>query len=350
MTTDRSLADPGLDLTLLTGFSFRCRPDCGLCCYAEPAVEPPELARIRSARSGVKVTIGERGQRHLASRPGGGPCQFLRDRRCEIHALRPSPCSMFPVVVHGIERDQATLVLSCPGLDLGSLRGWSPGRARSGTAAGRGLEEEIAAARLFVASGRGREALDRERARWRARCRTLGIETARPPGPDPSAGPPYAASGWDPEPPPPADEGIELLPLYFDERPAPVALSAHPLGVELLELSESGGVARSLGVHAEPAAAPPLEPDASQLLEGYLDYWKARELLRALVAARLAAAEGTSSYAREFSRELDLIRSTVLSRAAVLRAHRGSPGLALSSAAVEAGIRASDADLLDRPW
>lgn len=32
----------------------------------------------------------------VASVPRGGACPFLRDRRCSIHAIRPSQCRTYP--------------------------------------------------------------------------------------------------------------------------------------------------------------------------------------------------------------------------------------------------------------
>jgi hypothetical protein len=144
-----------------------------------------------------------------------------------------------------------------------------------------------------------------------------------------------------------ADTGFESLPMYFDDRSGPVALAEREGAWEALEASPEGS-ARSLGI-AVPAATPPaLEPEAEELLSGYLRYWLARDgFLAAVLWDMLSAPEG--DVLEVTLEELHAIGSDVLARAAFRAQLRGGSGARLTLSHVELGIRATDQDWLDRP-
>jgi Fe-S-cluster containining protein len=340
-------ATPRLDITLLSGFSFACRPGCGLCCFTSPRLDPGDEPRIRAAAPDVSILSVEK-ERRLAARPDGGACQFLNGLRCGIHAARPAPCREFPISVHVGSRLQATVVLSCPGLSLEGLR--SSAATRPAYAA-MGLEEELssvrrrvtpAVARTLTEAGRRRRRIVRElesQGRWVdeedvRRKLVTGRLIPRP-------------EEYSPDVPPGADEGLELLPMYYDGRAGPVALAEGLGGWELLELSAEGG-SDSIGLVVPPDRPPTLEPLAEALLEGYLRYWLARDsFLGAVHLEMLSTGEGTVVDAA--LGDLHSIGSTVLARGAIRAKLRGEDGAQLSVGDIELGIRATDQDWLDRP-
>lgn len=343
-------AEPGpdLDFRLLGGFRFACRPDCGLCCYAEPIVSPSErsaLLRIVPEAEFVRRGADE----FLRSAPDGGACGLLAQNRCRAHAARPSPCREFPITVHLGTRAQATLVLSCPGLDLAPLDRY---RGSADTSPPRGLDGEISAVRDRAKAGIARRVEEGMRRRRRivrrlsAESRWEEEEAVRErlrrslPRPGPEEFPA--------EEPPDLDEGLESLPLVFAERAGPVGLARGLGGWEMVELRPEGGIAAPLGVVPPPTRPPSMSEEAERRLEGYLRYWLERDALFGyLHLAMLDSSAGTVGEWAEA--ELARIGATALSRAAVLA--RLLPGGAgpLSAAQMEAGIRATDQDLLDRP-
>jgi Putative zinc- or iron-chelating domain len=337
---------PPLDLALLRGFAFTCRDDCGLCCYAEPRVRPQErgpLLQIAPETAWVHRADGE----FLAARTDGGACQFLVDRRCTVHAVRPSPCREFPLTAHLGLRLQATMVLSCPGVDLTGLDGWRPGAPGPIT----GLDGELAALRARVdrttarrmgeaARRRARIARRLERdGRWleedevRSRLRR---ELPRPGAPEFPVGDP-----------PSADDGLELLPLFFGGLRGPVALASGPGGWQLLELRADGGVERTIAIVPPPTTVPDTTSDGRATLDGYLRYWVERdELFGSVHAAMLESEEGS---VEEWARaELRQIGAVVLARADVRARARLARPRPLTRDDVLDGIRATDQDLLDR--
>ncbi len=337
---------PTVNIELLRGFGFTCRDDCGLCCYAEPrlrAREKPALLRIAPATQIVAHDAAE----FLSARPDGGACQFLRDRRCRVHTARPAPCREFPVTVHLGTRLQASLVLSCPGLELGPLRGWRDGP----TGPVHGLATEVAAvrervepstARRIDEATRRRARLARQLAdegRWREEEEVRARVGAEVPFP--------ADADFPVEAPPSADDGLESLPLFYDARPGPVALADGLGGWHLLELRESGGVERTIAVVPPPESPPELTREGKGVLEGYLRYWLARDALFGFV--HIAMLESDEGDVEEWVRsELAAIGALVLARADVrLRARAGEPR-PLGAFEVQEGIRACDQDLLDR--
>lgn len=337
-----------LDSDLLRGFRYACRPACGLCCFAEPRVDPTE--RVELLRMAPDTELLETGGgTYLRAWPEGGACGLLRDLRCSAHSARPHPCREFPVHVHVGTRFQASLVLSCPGVDLGSLTETLPFSHRAPPA---GLEPELrsverrmgpALARRSKEAGRRRarlvRALERD-GRWVEEEDAREVLRAKVPLPGPADFP--VAD------PPSADDGIELLPLYFDGRGGPVALAAGLGGWEALELRPSGGVERYLGVVPPPGNPPSLAPGAEALLTGYLRYFLERDLLFAYLLPRMAEAkEGTvPEWVEE---ELRGIGAMVVSRASIRAKLRGTGTGPLTVADVEAGIRATDQDLMDVP-
>ena len=339
-------AVPELDLALIDGFSFLCRDDCGLCCFAEPRVRATERAALVRIAPAAEFVESDRGM-FLASRSNGGSCNLLRDRRCTAHAVRPSPCREFPVTTHLGDRLQATLVLSCPGLDLTPLGGWRPGHL----AHGNGLEAEVAAVRSRIDPATSRRLSQASRRRARV-ARTLGSEgrwveeddvrselRASPPNP--------GAEVFPVEDPPAAEDGLDGLPLFFDGRDGPVALASDLGGWHLLELSAAGGVERVVGVVPPPTAKPSVTSDAAALLEGYVRYWLERDLL--FGTTHLAMLESEVGNVTEWvTAELRSIAATVLARADVRARARYGERRTLTIDDVADGIRATDQDLLDR--
>lgn len=349
MITEESGGNPSfeLDLALLGGFRFECRPDCGLCCFTSPRLEGDDEAGLQRAVPTVRTVVRE-GVRCIAARPHGGACELLKGLRCSAHTARPAPCREFPVFVHLGTRLQAGLVLSCPGLSLDALRGFG---SVPGEVAFHGLDREVAAVRerLGLKSGRLLEDVRRRRkrvvrelsdqgrwseedeARGRLARRTL-IPSARE----------YAPSEL-----PDIGAGLERLPMFFDGRPGPMALAQAGEAWEVVELAPDGdSVTR--GVAVPPERPPLLDPGAEELLSGYLRYFLARDIFLAAVHwDMIRGAEGTVDEVA--LSELRSIASDVLARAAVRAQLRGESGARLTALEVELGIRATDQDWLDRP-
>lgn len=150
-----------------------------------------------------------------------------------------------------------------------------------------------------------------------------------------------------PEQPPPLEDGLERLPLYFDERAGPVALARGPGGWEALEVFPEGGT-RSVGRVVPTDRPSALAPDAERLLSGYLRYCSERDaFLGAVHVEMMSVSEGTvTDIALE---ELRTIGSDVLARAFVRAQLDGHVPARLERADIERGIRATDQDWLDRP-
>lgn len=338
---------PGLDFQLVRGFRFACRPDCGLCCYATPRVEPEERARL--VRIVPEADFLERGSdQFIAARPDGGACQFLRENRCRIHEARPHPCREFPLTVHVGRRLQASLVLSCPGIDLAGLLGTSPSVDRSETS---GLEPEwdalrerlgpATARRLSTVARRGRKvekALAAE-GRWQEDHEVRRVLGTRLPLP--------RSSDFPVEDPPSASDGLDRLPLFFDRRPGPLGIARGLGGWEVLEFSAAGG-AEPRGVLVPPERPPALDEGARRLLEAYIRYSLARDAF--LASVHVDMLEGDGGTVAEWGAEaLRTLGATVLARAVVRSKLRGVAPVALSANDLENGIRATDQDWLDRP-
>lgn len=338
---------PELDVSLLSGFTFTCRPGCGLCCFASPRLEGTDEKRLRAAVPAVHVRQSE-GVRRVAAHPDGGACELLTGLRCTVHSVRPAPCREFPVSVHIGTRLQATLVLSCPGITLDPIHTFE---ATQTPAAFFGLDSELesiraritpAVERLRSEAGRRRRRIARqlsEAGRWvdddEVRDR-LGRARLIPNGEE------FLPGGL-----PSVEDGLERLPMYFDGREGPVVLAQGEDGWEALELSPEGGAA-SVGLSPLPDEVPVVQGDAEQLLAGYLRYWIARDcFLAAVHQEMLARARGTVVEAA--LEELRALASDVMARACVRARLRGEEGTRLDPDDIERGIRATDQDWLDRP-
>ena len=338
---------PALDVSLLAGFHYACRPDCGLCCFAEPRVTPRERTQLLS----IAPTLGfvERGREEcIAARPEGGACGLLRNLRCGGHPARPSPCREFPISVHLGERLQATVVLSCPGVDLRGLDGPEPA---VGDPAPIGFDEELSRVRARIGPDVPAR-LKASTARRRRIARHLESDGRWVPESE-------VRSEWDGravevpesafpvESPPEAADGLDLLPLTFAGTAGPWAIAGALGGWEVLELRETGGIARSLGVVPAPERPPLMSADGARLLDRYLHYWLARDVLFGVVhLSMLDDPRGTVS--EWVAAELARIGATVLARADVLAAVRGGRPGRLSADDIAVGLRATDQDLLDR--
>jgi len=336
-----------LDLALLGGFRFECRPDCGLCCFTSPRLEDDDEARLRRAVPGLR-TVARQGARCIAARPHGGACELLDGLRCSAHAVRPAPCREFPVFVHLGTRPQADLVLSCPGLSLDALRGFGSVHGESTCA---GFEAEVAAVRerlgsksgrLLADAGRRRKRVVRElsdQGRWSEEEEVrerLSRRTLLP-----------SAHEYAPSELPEIGSGLERLPMFFDGRRGPIALAQVGEAWESVELSPDGG-SESSGVAVPPDLLPLLDSAAEELLSGYLRYLLARDIFLAGVHWEMIRGEpGTVDEVA--LAELHAIGSDVLARGAVRAQLRGESGARLTALDIELGIRATDQDWLDRP-
>ena len=336
-----------LDLTLLGGFRFGCRPDCGLCCFASPRLEGDDEARLRRAVPALRA-VERQGARCIPARPEGGACELLEGLRCSAHAARPAPCREFPVFVHVGTRWQAGLVLSCPGLSLDTLRGFGSVPREP---AFYGLDPEVAAvrerltpkgSRLLEEAGRRRRRVVRElsaQGRWMEEDEVRERLFREPLVPSPDE---YAPTEL-----PDIGAGLEQLPMYFDGRPGPMALAQAGEAWECVELSPGGG-STSEGLTVPPEEPPLLDASARELLAGYLRYFLARDIFLAAVHWEMVRGEpGTVDDVT--LTQLHAIGSDVLARAAVRSQRRGKSGARLTALDIELGIRATDQDWLDRP-
>ena len=344
----REGSDPlELDESLLQGFDFACRPDCGLCCFTSPRVNADEEARLRSAAPDVAI-VPQNGERCVAARPEGGACQFLKDLRCTVHSVRPALCREFPITVHIGTRLQATVILSCPGVSLDPLQGTSsPPHRRSPPAA---FEKELASVRSRIGESAVRRHADAVRRRARVvrllerQGRWEDEETVRRalqsrslvPGEDDY----IVFDAPDPE------EGLERLPMYFDGRAGPVSLGQGLGGWQGLELAPGGG-AHPIGVAAPPERRPGMADDARALLDAYLHYFLRRDGFLAAVAFEMTSTEAGTLQESALA-DLHAIGSTVLVRSAVRLQLSGHPSNRLQRPDIELGIRATDQDWLDR--
>lgn len=336
-----------LDTELLRGVRFRCRPDCGLCCYATPRVLGEERDRIVRRFPGARF-LPEGRDYLLAARPNGGACQFLERHRCLAHDVRPHPCREFPITVHIGHRLQASLVLSCPGLGADALE---VGATRNALPAPEGLDAELAAIarrlgtdalrRRDAASRRGRavERRLRQQGRWDDPEDVRALLARKVPLP--------GADDFPVEDPPAVDEEVERLPLFFDERDGPVALARGLSGWEAIELGPSGRH-RPLAALIPPDRPPTLDAEAERLLLGYLRYWIDRDaFLAAVHQEMLHEPEGT--VLERTRNELHEIGAQTLARASVRQKLRYGEARALGYEDVWRGIMATDQDWLDRP-
>ncbi|MCI4369685.1 MAG: YkgJ family cysteine cluster protein, partial [Thermoplasmata archaeon] len=269
-----------IDRALLAGFTFSCRPDCGLCCFATPAVTPREKAQLIQLDPATPFEPAGQDYSLVRSRPEGGACHFLSDLKCRAYAGRPFPCRTFPVSVHLASRAQATVVLGCPGLPLDPLR--SPPGHRSARGP-KGLDEELSLLEAALAEDPGRG----WRKQWVRNLKAMGLsEIEAADAQDPA--PLQARLAQDPPMPTDADmrrvdlpsveEGVEGFPLFWEEGTGVVAIGRRGEDWEAVSLKESGGVRAELGRFLAPDHLPRLEAGAEALLKGYLSYVARRDL------------------------------------------------------------------------
>ncbi|HEV2165396.1 MAG TPA: YkgJ family cysteine cluster protein [Thermoplasmata archaeon] len=342
---------PPIDLSLLSGTSFRCRPGCGLCCFTTPAVEPREAERLIQIEPATPFLEGEGGWRYVADQGEGGACHFLSERKCRAYGDRPFCCQEFPLSVHLGVRAQATVVLSCPGI---SVRSWvSPASLGEPASAPEGLSEELEAVQQELLRHPAEERLREASRRWRLfKSRLLRTGGWSEPseirasllGSLPS----LVRRSFPPPPPPSVSEGIDALPILFDEAVGLVALADHAGGWELLSIEETGQRSRSLGVWPAPSRFPLVSPEGEELLRAYLahlldrdfTYWSAAERVRS---------ERSGSLERAVSEDVGRFGALVLARAEGLQGFRSADRGPLSADLVWDGIRATDGEFLDRP-
>lgn len=348
--TGASRTGEPIDVALLGGIEFECRPDCGLCCYATPAIDRTEQTRLLRIAPESTFIFPDRDPSYLAARPEGGACQFLHQNRCRIHPARPSPCVIFPIVLHASDRFQASVVLSCPGVSLGGRAG---ARRAASLPLARGLDGELRRAEARCRSEEGREALASARRDGQRVERRLQKEGRWIPTPEVRASlrerlPLPDSSDFPVDDPPPLEAGAELLPLYFDGGEGPVAIAGHAGGWQLVELQETGGVRSWLGVWPPPTRMPPLEPAAEQALRDYLGYWLERDALFGFAHNAMVEEPSGEDVLARVARELRYIGATVVTRARIRASAQGRIAASLTEVDIDRGIRASDADLLDR--
>ena len=336
-----------VDASGLAGFSYSCRPQCGLCCYAEPLVSPAEKPTLLRLVPEAEFVVRGRHE-FVRSNPAGGACRLLAGDRCRAHAARPSPCREFPLFGHIGTRVQATVVLTCPGVDISALREYRDARDAGEP---QGFRPELGALLARVDSGVRSQLDGSERRRLRL-VRLLQREgrwedeevvrrRLRQSIPMPKAG------EYPTEDPPSPKEGLERLPICHVGRRGPVAFARGGAGWELLELRPTGGVERSLGSAVPPSDPPKLAADAVRTLEGYLRYWLGRDQLFGTVHLAMRE-EGSGTVTESIAQELRRIGALTVSRAAVLSSLLRGSANPLTADDVVQGIRATDQDLLDR--
>jgi len=336
---------------MLMGLGFQCRPDCGLCCYATPRTGPEERANLLRIDPSIPFLPMSAGSAAISDRGDGGACYLLEDRRCRAHAARPFPCREFPLSAHVGDRVQVTAVLSCPGIDLSEFAEWADGRPPRPRPTG--FASELAAVRERL----GSDDLDRLASQSQRRFRTVAQRLARhglwddPEEIRTAVRPGLLAlvrDAFPSEDPPHREEGIASLPLFRDARFGVVAIAHHPGGWEFLSLTERGDEPTSLTVLPPPQRCPEMDPSGERALRAYLEYLLARDITYWQAAERVDP-DGPDGMAEEVAMDLAEFGSLVLSRAWARERLRGVEPGPLDAAAVLDGVRATDAEFLDRP-
>ncbi|EQD73457.1 protein belonging to Uncharacterized protein family UPF0153 [mine drainage metagenome] len=351
MSSIQGLFPPGTDLSLVEGIPFRCRPGCGLCCYATPGVGPEELPGLIKAAPRLPMLGAPSNHLRIRSRPGGGACCALSTTRCTVYPSRPSPCRTFPIHTHLGVRPQLSLVLSCPGVPLTGILGKAGDLPR--TEEPEGLATELSAVASTLRST-PTEALLRQTAhrlealirssvrqgRWEEReplQRDLGSSL---PLPQPGDFPPSGVPGM--------DEPLENLPLFFEEGKGVLGLRQGNSGYQVLQFSEEGGEEDRLGEFPVPTYPPVLDEEARGLLDGYLRYLLRRDQFWFLAYGTLRD-ERDRTLREIVVSTLRQAGAHVVVRAKVRASLKGRAQEVLGAPALEEGIRAFDADLLDQP-
>ncbi len=340
-----------LDLALVQGFRFACRPDCGLCCYASPGVRADEEPGLRTAAPVALISEGP-GDWRLRQQGPGGACALLAANRCRAHTVRPFPCRTFPLHVYLGARPQVSVVLSCPGLDL---ERWSAEPAdRPPIPPTDAFPSEREALRRRWRSPGASAGWDRARRtrsqlleRFERRPGFEDLETLRerfrtevPLPRSPEEGEALEVAEAD---------GLDLLPLYWDGPEGPVALSASPGGLELLRLRPTGGVRERLGTYSEQFAPERISEAAKARLRRYGRYLLDRDHFLDSAALEWRERRYSEPLSDTLGRCLAEALATVLTRGAARARSAGRPVDPIGPETVLEGIRATDADLLDRP-
>jgi Fe-S-cluster containining protein len=347
--TDGLFARP--DYELVAGFRFRCLPGCGLCCYTTPAVAPSERSRLIQFDPMVPLLETSDGWTQITSRSEGGACYFLREGRCECHAVRPATCGEFPLTAHVSERIQVSVVLSCPGVDLSALVSRAKGAPLGPVSSDLTSEIEYVNREVVHAEATGqlRWALRRRRNvehRLRRKRSWQSEEEVRVrlrPQIDR-----LVPTELSPPDPPEEEDALESLPMFYDAAFGRVVWRPHPGGMEFFTLYETGGIDRHLGVLDSPTRSPGLDASGTTLLQGYLSYLLERDATIGMMYEYLLEA-GPASPEQVVADELQLIAGQVIRMACLRRALTSDRRGELSRRDIEDGIRATDMDILDRP-
>jgi len=327
---------------------FRCRPDCGLCCFATPAADRSEQRALLTILPSLPLLDGPGEYRRIALQGEGGACSVLHGLRCTAHGARPFPCRSYPLSVHIGDRIQATVVLSCPGLVLA-------GDAQGAPAAPApiGLDDEIASVlqelgRPLAQSSVIRAARDYARAIDRLDAEARWVDPMSLLDERATLVDRALRSAAQLDPLPDLEEGLDALPVTFDPELGRLALGGSEAGSAVVyPLDERGGTPAPLGEYAIPDL-PRLDQQATALLRWYLLYASGRDLLIGQAAHDLLDG-GDGDLEDALAREIEGMRNAVVTRAALLRSVHGDPSGILDRSAVDAGIRATDAEFIDRP-
>ena len=151
---------------------------------------------------------------------------------------------------------------------------------------------------------------------------------------------------YPPAPPPSIVDGAAALPLRFDPERGVEGISFDSGAYALHRLRETGGVEPDAGRFPLDPIRPKLEPAAERRLAGYLAFATRRGLL---LGQLLAASDRSRPFAEALAADLGSLAGTVVARAAVLASARGSGPTTLDRDAIGDGIRATDAEWIDRP-
>jgi hypothetical protein len=340
-----------LDTSMLSGLAFVCQPDCGLCCFATPRTGPEERARLVQIDPSIPFLPMGGGADRIADRGDGGACYLLEKRRCRAHPARPFPCREFPLSTHIADRVQVTAVLSCPGIDLSGFLDWADGRPPRRRPVGFG--PELDAVRARFEPGEVDRSLSQAQRRFRsgvARLQRKGLweepkairEALRPE----LLG--LVRDAFPPEDPPEREDGIASLPLFRDPRLGVVAIAKHPGGWGFLSLSERGEEPTSLNVLPPPTRCPEMAAGGERALQAYLEYLLWRDLTY-WQAAYHVDPDGEDGLLEEVAWDLADVGALVLSRAVTRQRLRGVDPGPLDAESVLDGVRASDAEFIDRP-
>lgn len=115
-----------VDMAELEDKSFTCLQGCAMCCLCQPELSEEEMKVFETddyLRGGLtrEHVDGRRSAKPNAIKLQGecGACNFLKNRLCTIHEIKPHFCRQFPVHVHLLRRVQLSVNLSCRGVTDG---------------------------------------------------------------------------------------------------------------------------------------------------------------------------------------------------------------------------------------